>query len=123
MVVVAQLVRALDCGSRGRGFKSRLPPKIGAALQRAAFLFMAYQVYILHNKETGAYYIGSTQNVEARLERHNRGYERATKSGAPNWVLAYQEEYATRSEAFRRERQVKGRKSRAYIERLISGDG
>ena len=27
MVVVAQLVRALDCGSRGRGFESRLPPK------------------------------------------------------------------------------------------------
>jgi hypothetical protein len=27
MVVVAQLVRALDCGSRGRGFKSHLPPK------------------------------------------------------------------------------------------------
>ena len=27
MVVVAQLVRALDCGSRGRGFESRLPPE------------------------------------------------------------------------------------------------
>ena len=27
MVVVAQLVRAPDCGSGGRGFKSRLPPK------------------------------------------------------------------------------------------------
>ena len=27
MVVVAQLVRALDCGSRGRGFKSHHPPK------------------------------------------------------------------------------------------------
>ena len=26
MVVVAQLVRALVCGTRGRGFKSRLPP-------------------------------------------------------------------------------------------------
>ena len=26
MVDVAQLVRALDCGSRGRGFKSHLPP-------------------------------------------------------------------------------------------------
>ena len=25
-VVVAQLVRALDCGSRGRGFEPRLPP-------------------------------------------------------------------------------------------------
>ena len=27
MVDVAQLVRALDCGSRGRRFKSGLPPK------------------------------------------------------------------------------------------------
>ena len=26
MVVVAQLVRALDCGSRGRGFETRPPP-------------------------------------------------------------------------------------------------
>jgi hypothetical protein len=28
MVGVAQVVRALDCGSRGRGFKSHLPPKL-----------------------------------------------------------------------------------------------
>ena len=28
MVVVAQLVRALDCGSRGRGFKSPQPPLV-----------------------------------------------------------------------------------------------
>lgn len=27
MEVVAQLVRALDCGSRGRGFEPRLPPR------------------------------------------------------------------------------------------------
>ena len=26
MVIVAQLVRALDCGSRGRGFESPLSP-------------------------------------------------------------------------------------------------
>lgn len=30
MVAVAQLVRALDCGSRGRGFKSHRLPKIKA---------------------------------------------------------------------------------------------
>ena len=28
MVVVAQLVRASDCGSEGRGFEPHLPPKI-----------------------------------------------------------------------------------------------
>jgi hypothetical protein len=27
MVAVAQLVRASDCGSEGRGFKSHQPPK------------------------------------------------------------------------------------------------
>lgn len=34
MVVVAQLVRALDCGSRGRGFKSHHPPKQKTQLTR-----------------------------------------------------------------------------------------
>ncbi len=34
MVVVAQLVRALDCGSRGRRFETGLPPhKKRVALQ------------------------------------------------------------------------------------------
>lgn len=28
MVVVAQLVRALVCGTRGRGFEPRLPPHV-----------------------------------------------------------------------------------------------
>ena len=27
MVVIAQLVRASDCGSEGRGFESRFPPE------------------------------------------------------------------------------------------------
>ena len=31
MVGVAQLVRALDCGSRGRGFESRHPPHFSNA--------------------------------------------------------------------------------------------
>ena len=28
VVELAQLVRALDCGSRGRGFDSRIPPHL-----------------------------------------------------------------------------------------------
>ena len=41
MVVVAQLVRALDCGPRGRGFKPHLPPdlfKLSDFHQKAFFL-------------------------------------------------------------------------------------
>ncbi len=46
MVVVAQLVRALDCGSRGRGFETHLPPikkKGGVSVKIPPFLFIAYK--------------------------------------------------------------------------------
>ncbi len=39
MVVVAQLVRAPDCGSGGRRFETDLPP-IKKALLKGLFLFM-----------------------------------------------------------------------------------
>ena len=40
MVDVAQLVRALDCGSRGRGFESHLPPETkNRFLKRFRFYF------------------------------------------------------------------------------------
>ena len=40
MVDVAQLVRALDCGSRGRRFKSGLPPKSkNRFLKEIGFIF------------------------------------------------------------------------------------
>ena len=39
MVDIAQLVRALDCGSRGRGFESHLPPKqIKPCLRQGFFI-------------------------------------------------------------------------------------
>ena len=44
MVVVAQLVRALDCGSRGRRFETGLPPKTGKNAQiRWVFFFTVDQ--------------------------------------------------------------------------------
>ena len=38
MVVVAQLVRAPDCGSGGRGFETHLPPLESPAICGAFFL-------------------------------------------------------------------------------------
>ena len=37
MVVVAQLVRALDCGSRGRRFETGLPPHKKSLSNRKGF--------------------------------------------------------------------------------------
>ena len=40
MVVIAQLVRASDCGSEGRGFEPRFPPFVkGDSVENFLFLF------------------------------------------------------------------------------------
>ena len=79
---------------------------------------MAYFVYILESQSNGRYYVGSTANIEARLQRHNQGRSKYTKTGIP-WNVVYIEQFGTRSEAVRRERQIKRRKSRDYIEGLV----
>jgi predicted GIY-YIG superfamily endonuclease len=43
---------------------------------------------------------------------------KATKSKGP-WVLVYQEQFDTKIEANRRELEIKSKKSRLYIEKLI----
>ncbi len=50
MVDVAQLVRALDCGSRGRGFKSHLPPKIKRRWLGATCVFFCLRCMLFIQK-------------------------------------------------------------------------
>ena len=46
--------------------------------------------YILYSAKLNKYYVGSTTDMERRLEEHNRGKEKFTKTGLP-WKLVYQE--------------------------------
>jgi len=66
----------------------------------------------------GKFYVGSTGNIEDRLERHNQGRSKFTKGGIP-WELVYTEAFQSRPEAVRRERQIKSWKSKVRIEKLI----
>lgn len=77
-----------------------------------------YTMYILKSTNTNRYYIGSTDNIKKRLEQHNKGYSRFTKGKGP-FIIMYTEEYATRSEAVRREYYLKSLKSRVAIDKLI----
>ena len=78
-----------------------------------------YFVYILRSERTGRFYVGQTQDVEERLKRHNAGTQSATRSGVP-WQVARTEQFDTRAEACAREREIKRKKSRKWIEWLIS---
>jgi putative endonuclease len=65
-----------------------------------------YYVYVLLSKKNGSLYIGQTSNLEKRLEKHNKGQIKSTKSRAP-FDLIYVESYNTRREAMYREWMLK----------------
>ena len=81
---------------------------------------MFYYIYILKSEKTRKYYVGSTNNIARRLERHNRGKVLSTKSETP-WEMIYSEKFDTLSKARKRELQIKNWKSRSAIERLMYG--
>ena len=76
-----------------------------------------FKIYIIYSASLDRYYVGSTGNIEDRMFRHNNSGSKSTKS-ASDWVLVYSEDFETRSEAVQRELEIKGKKSRKYIERL-----
>ncbi len=78
-----------------------------------------YYVYILKSKKDDGYYIGSTQDIDARLKRHNQSRTKYTKIKRP-WELVYTEEHPDRSSAVKREQKIKRHKRRAYIDVLVS---
>lgn len=79
---------------------------------------MAFYVYILQSNTDGTYYIGSTDNLEDRVARHNQGRSKYTRAKRP-WNLVYSEEHPDRSAAARREYEIKSKKKKSYVESLV----
>jgi len=81
-----------------------------------------WYVYILYSNKINRYYVGYTDDLDWRLERHNKGWGKYTKRGIP-WKLVYSETCNFKTEAIRREKEIKNKKSRKYIEELINHAG
>lgn len=80
---------------------------------------MPHYVYILQSLKDGKYYIGETADVMQRLLFHNGGRQRSTKHRIP-FKLILSEQYNNRSEALRREKQIKSWKNGNAFKLLIS---
>jgi len=80
---------------------------------------MAY-LYILRLK-SGQLYIGSTTDLDRRVEEHYSGHACRTTKLNPPVKLVYSESLPTFSDAGKREAQIK-RWSRAKKEALVAGD-
>ncbi|MDC7993475.1 GIY-YIG nuclease family protein [Altibacter sp. HG106] len=76
--------------------------------------------YILFSKTLNTYYVGHTgEVVSERLRKHNTHHKGFTGK-VNDWKLVYTEIFQTKKEAYLREREIKAKKSRVYIETLLN---
>jgi putative endonuclease len=93
---------------------------------RFKICIMNYYLYILYSTSVNKYYIGVSNNPEKRLLFHNAGRSgnaKAYTKRATDWEIVYKEMYNTKLEALQRERSVKQKKSRKYIEFITKSIG
>ena len=79
-------------------------------------------VYIIYSAFLDKYYVGYSADLSKRMTEHNSGISTFT-SKSSDWELKYTERFLDRQSAQAREREIKKKKSRKYIEWLISSVG
>lgn len=79
---------------------------------------MKYFTYVIYSQSHNRFYKGLTQNIEKRLEEHNRGLTSSTKFYKP-WTLIFSEEFSSRDEARKREKFLKSGQGRDFIKQFI----
>ena len=80
--------------------------------------FVMYYCYILYSHRINKYYIGSTADLNERLQRHNCSHKGFTSTGKP-WEIKYYEVFESKGRAIRREMELKSYKDRNKLEELI----
>ena len=78
-------------------------------------------VYIIYSSSLNKYYVGYTgDSIEQRIRRHNSSVKKGFTSFASDWELKYVETFENKKSAMEREKVIKSKKSRIYIEHLIA---
>jgi len=75
-----------------------------------------YFIYVLWSNKIQKRYIGSSENVQERLVKHNSGLSNFTSRGIP-WILIHKEIFNTKSEALKREKFLKSGAGRAWLDK------
>jgi len=80
-----------------------------------------FTVYALYSPELKKIYIGQTENLEERLKAHRdkRFSKSYTGKLSDEWLLIYSERVKDRSEALKREKQLKSFRGREFVKKYI----
>ncbi len=77
---------------------------------------IVYTVYIIYSSKSNLYYIGHTNNLTDRINRHNKNRNKFTKEKG-SWKLVISYNLNSKSEAYRLELKLKAFKnSRLAVE-------
>jgi putative endonuclease len=78
---------------------------------RLSYFYM-YTVYVLFSKDHNKIYVGYTSDLEARLRSHNKLATKGWTVKFRPWEAVYTEVYNIKSEALKREKELKSAKGR-----------
>lgn len=79
---------------------------------------MPFYIYILYSRQIDKFYVGSTEELESRLRRHNSNHKGFTGK-VNDWEIVFSRAFETKSESIKFEKQIKSWKSRKKIEEFI----
>lgn len=79
---------------------------------------MQYLVYILRSQSYPKTYVGHTNNLERRLNDHNKGYSLFSRNYRP-WIVMYTETFNSLFEAIKREKYFKSAAGRRWMKKKL----
>jgi len=74
-------------------------------------------VYAISSIKQNYIYVGMSNDLEKRINQHNKGYEKTTRPYKP-YVLIYTEEFPNRIEARKREKYLKSGIGKEFLKSL-----
>lgn len=78
--------------------------------------------YILYSTSLDRYYIGHTcEDVQERLRKHLSNHSGFTAKGK-DWKIVLTEHFSNKSDAYKREMELKSWKSKKRIEKLVENN-
>ena len=77
-----------------------------------------YYVYAITSLSRNYIYVGISNDIDRRIQEHNKGYNKTTKPYLP-FKLIYSEEFPSRAEAREREKYLKGGSGKKFLKSLI----
>ena len=78
-----------------------------------------YFVYVIESESSGSWYIGYTENIETRLDKHNHHANTSTAHRGP-WKLIYYEAYLDKGDALGREKFLKSGSGWKFLKKQIA---